>query len=92
MRQGHLLAVLSTTLGDGRVREGNELRTSAGVNGQLTLLIDRSTKTAVIATGIITLGIAQWVIDVLGGLVASQTLGGDLKLASAITKMRRWLV
>jgi hypothetical protein len=78
-------------LGNGGVKE-DELHTSAGVNGQLTLLVDGSTKTAVIATGIITLRIAQWVIDVLSRLVAPQALCGDLELASAITNKRRYLV
>lgn len=81
------------SLGDGfeGVRGSKRRHTGASINGQLTLFVDGSTQTAVVATGIITLGVAQWVIDMFGGLVAAQTLGGDFKFPGTIAKGRRRL-
>jgi hypothetical protein len=77
----------------GHVQErGTGSHTGSSVNGQLTLLIDGSPETAVVATGIVTLSVAQWVIDMLGRLVAPQTLGGDLKFASAIANRKKVVI
>ena len=73
---------------DWRVCGSKRWHTGASINGQLTLFVNGSTQTAVVATSIIALGVAQWVINMFGGLVAAQTLGGDFKLVGTIAMGR----
>ena len=60
------------------------LQPGAGVDGEFLTLIDGTTKTTVVASSIITFRISFRVIDMFGGLIATQSLGCDFEFAGTI--------
>ena len=62
------------------------LHASLGINGELDLLVNGPTETAVVLTGILVISVVLGVVNVLLGPVATKSFAGNFELAGAIAE------